>query len=124
MKMGVARPTLVCLTNDEELLDKPLVEKSWAEMEAYLSASPRNALVFKANPVVPAYWSAEKRAKAAKVKTKKVYIVRGASEELNNFYFGLWPTEDPNDAEGGNLSAIQAIFEASRLSAPRPLKLK
>lgn len=88
--------TLVCLTNDEVLADQPLVKKSLPEMEAYLNASPRNALVIGG--------------------AKKVYVLRGASEQPNNFYYGLWPAEDPNDAEGGDLTASQAIAEALKWS--------
>ncbi len=40
------------------------------------------------------------------------YILRGASEELNNYYYGPVPAEDPNDASGGDLTAEEALKEA------------
>lgn len=38
-----------------------------------------------------------------------IYILRGAGEDLSNFYYGEMPAENPNDADGGDLTAEEAI---------------
>jgi len=40
------------------------------------------------------------------------FILRGASEALENFYWGDLPSEDPNDAEGGDLTAEEVVKSA------------
>ncbi len=39
-------------------------------------------------------------------------IVRGGSGADNNFFYGLMPLEDPNDMEGGELTAAEAVSAA------------
>lgn len=91
----------VALTDDSNLdgaADRAV--RPWREVEAYLNSDPRHAVVlhsgyddyFELTPFDP-----------------PIYVLRGAGEDLNNFYWGDMPAEDPNDAEGGDLTAEQAL---------------
>jgi hypothetical protein len=57
--------------------------------------------------------------------TKDWYILRGAGGGLDNFYYGEMPAENPNDAEGGSLTAglaILKVLEEQRLERRRQSK--
>lgn len=73
------------------------------EVVDYLNANPRNAVVIT---------DIEEESDEC-VATTPQYIIRGASESLDNFYFGSMPAEDPNDSSGGDLTAEQALFHAA-----------
>ena len=42
-----------------------------------------------------------------------LYVLRGASEALDNFYYGHMPAEDQNDADGGDVDALEAVRAAT-----------
>lgn len=63
------------------------------DLIAYLNESPRHAIVITG--------LAEESSQCA------VYVLRGAGEDLNNFYWGSYPVEDP--ADGGDLTAEEAV---------------
>ena len=89
-------------TNDIELGDFPQIPVPVADVVNYLNASPRNAIVI----------TDLDEASGECVAGSPVYVLRGAGEDLNNFYFGPFPAEDPGDANGGDLTAEQALAEA------------
>jgi hypothetical protein len=84
----------VILTNDEHVGDgtgrkgKALVNN----MIRHLKASPRNAIEI----------------------LGEVAVWRGAGGDDSNYYYQSLPLTDPNDAEGGDLTAEQAVVEALR----------
>ena len=81
---------MVCVTNDEEMGEpEKFIKLSVYEVENYLKASPRHAVVINHNNMEIAVW-------------------RGASEELNNFFVQALPLEEP-DADGGDWTAAEAI---------------
>ena len=96
----------VCLTNHDDLNDSPRIQayKSPGEVIAYLNEKEENAVV-----IVDADTSL---ANQAEMPRHFQYIIRGASGELDNFYYGEYPAEDPGDANGGDLTADEAIYEA------------
>lgn len=87
-------------THDKDLEQGEIHTMSAVQAAAYLDADPAHAIVmlgaqdnyFGNVPFEP-----------------NVYVIRGASERTDNYYFGDMPAEDPNDAEGGDLSAVDAI---------------
>ena len=83
----------VTMCTDSELTLEPVIKRRAREVVTYLEADPRHAIVIQG-------------------KARQVYVLRGASEELNNFFYGDMPAEDPNDADGGDLTARQAVTEA------------
>lgn len=87
---------LTCFTNDDEMgplrEDTDFIDRKTAEVVAYLNADPRNAVVLNNQLAQMAVW-------------------RGASEQLNNFYWQDLPLEDP-DSNGGDLTAEEAIEQA------------
>lgn len=85
-------------TDHEILSDGELKTVTVAEAEQYLNDDPAHAVIIHGTD----------RA----VFTPELYVLRGASEDLDNFYWGLMPAEDPNDAEGGDLTAAQALQAA------------
>lgn len=74
--------------------------RPWREVEAYLNENPRHAVVLHAGK--DDYFDLISY-------DPPLYVLRGASEELNNFYYGTMPAEDPNDAEGGTYTAEEAL---------------
>lgn len=94
------------LSRDDADWSKP-GKSAWrtaAEVEVYLNADPRHAvLLFGGKDEIFGTLKYE----------PALYILRGASEGLDNFYWGTLPAEDPNDAEGGDLAADQAIGQAA-----------
>jgi hypothetical protein len=101
-----ARPDqfLIVQTNDSELDGTgPRQLLGTDTVVAYLEANPRHAVVlheFHNDDSVFTY-------------DPPVYILRGASETLNNFYYGDMPAEDPNDANGGDLTAEEALHDTT-----------
>ena len=81
----------VCRTNDSEM-DAPSEFKRLKKsmIVSYLNQNPRNAVVIDKDGV-------------------QIAVFRGASDEPNNFYTQVLPLEDPNDADGGEYTAEQAI---------------
>lgn len=73
------------------------------EVINYLNADPRHAIVLH---------DIEEESGEC-VATTPQYIIRGAGEQLGDFYFGAMPAEDPNDAEGIDLTAEEALFQAT-----------
>lgn len=96
----------VCLTNHDELATMPQSYRSPGDVIAYLNEKPENAVV-----IIDADTSV---ADAAHRPRHFQYIIRGASGELNNFYYGAYDEDsmDPNDANGGDLDAQGAISQA------------
>ncbi len=47
-----------------------------------------------------------------------VYVLRGASEQLDNFFYGEYPAEDPGDASDAE-SASEALQEALDMALTR-----
>lgn len=93
------------LTTDDALDVGPIRELTADQAESYLNSGQRNALVLMSarddtTGILPVF-------------EPNIYVVRGASGKLDNFYYGDMPAEDPNDAEGGDLTAIQAIAYAT-----------
>ena len=86
------------LTTDSELCGD---EKEFKPQELidYLNESPRHAL---------AITGFEEESDECEIKNA-VYVLCGASDQPDNYYYGLLPAEDPNDAEGGDLTAKEAI---------------
>ena len=84
---------LVVRTRDDvgwaDWQDVPAQKMLFDDVVAYLESDPSNA-VFVLGP-------------------RPQYIVRGASGGLNNFYYGDLPAIDPNNAEGGDLMAEEAL---------------
>jgi hypothetical protein len=81
------------LTNDSDMGNpgSNVREYSLLELENYLNANPRNA-------VVVSHRSGQ-----------QVAVFRGAGEDLNNFFIQSLPLEDPGDADGGDWSAKVAL---------------
>lgn len=69
-------------------------DKSRQEVISYLNASPENAVVIPLDEF------------------NYVAVFRGAGGDLNNFYYQESPLSDPNDANGGDLTAEQAFDNA------------
>lgn len=90
------------LTDDQQLSAADPAWHTPEEVVAYLDASARHAVVIVDLDEV----SGECVAQAPQ------YVLRGASEQLDNFYFGAYPAEDPNDADGGQLTAAEALAAA------------
>jgi len=93
----------VCLTTDADLADMPQAFRTPADVVSYLKQSPRNAVVI---------IDADTDISGVVESSGPHYVMRGASGELNNYYWGHYPAEDPNDAEGGHLTAEQAVRQA------------
>lgn len=89
----------VCFTNYRELATEPAREFSqeYPNVDYYLRKNPDHAVTFTYNG-------------------KSSYVMRGASEHadenLDKFYYGLLPAEDPGDAYGGDLDSAEASDEA------------
>lgn len=77
-------------TNDEVLANTPLHDLTLDQAVDYLEENPRHALVIVGS-------------------AGEVYVLRGAGDDLCNFYYGYYPAEDPNDANGGDLTAREAV---------------
>lgn len=81
-----------CFTDDSNMGDPTKFQDTTpADLVTYLNANPRNAVV-------------------VDLDDRQVAIFRGASEDLDNFYYQDLPLEDP-DANGGDLTAQQAVDE-------------
>lgn len=74
------------------------------EVVAYLNADPRHAVVLH---------ESKDDFYGRTVFSPELYVLRGAGEDLQNFYWGEMPAEDPNDAEGGDLTADNALAAAT-----------
>lgn len=83
---------LATKTDDSVLEATPCGNFSKEELVEYLEKSPRHAVVLHGST--------------------PQYILRGAGEWLDNFYWGEYPAEDPNDANGGGLRAKEALADA------------
>lgn len=94
----------VSKTNDTDLATEPVVEATPAEVVAYLNDDPRNAVVLVGSR--DAFFG-------EKTFEPSLYVIRGASEGLDNFYYGHMPAEDPNDADGGDVDALEAVRAAT-----------
>jgi hypothetical protein len=93
----------VVKTNDSTLAVEPAKWLPIMDAADYLNANPRHALVIDgAETDVTGFGTLE----------PAMYVLRGASEKLDNFYFGRIDNESPNDSEGGDLVAIDAICAA------------
>ncbi len=90
---------LCAFTDDSSLSADNPVWRTPDEVVVFLNASPRNAVVI--TDLVEASGEC--------VATTPQYVLRGASERPDNFYFGSVPAEDPNDANGGDLTAKAAL---------------
>lgn len=89
-------------TNDSVLSAENPASYTAEELVVYLNEDPRHALVVTDLAEVSGEC----------VVTGPVYVLRGAGEGLGDFYFGSYPAEDPNDAEGGDLTADAALAQA------------
>ncbi len=87
-------------TNHEILGEEPQQDHSVEEVETFLNADPANAVV------VTGFTEAEEDSVTS---IDPMYVIRGASEALDNFYIGAIPAEDPNDADGGSWTAAEAL---------------
>jgi len=94
----------VSKTNDSDLAAEPVVEATPAEVVAYLNESPRHAVVLVGS---------EDEVFGKVTFEQALYVLRGASEALDNFYYGHMPAEDPNDADGGDVDALEAVRAAT-----------
>lgn len=92
----------VCLTNDEKLESYPQVYRTPGQVVEYLHQDPRHAVV-----IVDADTSVNNGEARG-----PVYVLCGAGETSDNYYYGWHPAEDPNEADGGNLTAEQAVLQA------------
>lgn len=63
----------------------------------YLNADPQNSIVIYAID--------------GRDLQRPLFIIRGASEALDNFYYGEHPPEDPGDVDGGDLTAADVLGE-------------
>ncbi len=73
-----------------------------AEVVAYLNASPRHAVVVS---------NLTEASGECEAQTPQ-YLLRGANDGLQSFWFGPMPAEDPGDASGGDLDAEAALTAA------------
>jgi hypothetical protein len=94
----------VSLTNDQDLATTNLSEQTPAEIERYLNADERNAVVLVGS---------RDRVFGNVTYEPPVYVLRGAGGTLDNFYYGPMPAEDPGDANGGDLDAATALCDAT-----------
>jgi hypothetical protein len=89
----------VTLTDHSALKPGPAERRSRREVVEYLEQDPSHAVVIHVR--------------------RPIYVLRGASERLDNFYYGEWAESmDPNDANGGDLTAREAVNEAVEMATP------
>lgn len=86
-------------TNDYDLSDQNPQTYRLDELIIYLNENPRHAIVITDLDEAPPQHTV----------TTPVYVLRGAGEDLNNFYWGSYPAEDPDDIDGGDLTAEEAV---------------
>ncbi len=94
----------VSKTNDSDLAAEPVVEATPTEVVAYLNESPRHAVVLVGS---------ECKVFGKVTFEPALFVLRGASEKLDNFYYGHMPAEDPNDSDGGDIDALEAVRAAT-----------
>lgn len=94
----------VSKTNDSDLATESVVEATPAEVVSYLNDDPRHAVVLVGST---------DELFGEKTFEPSLYVLRGASEALNNFYYGHMPADDPNDADGGDVDALEAVRAAT-----------
>jgi hypothetical protein len=69
----------------------------------YLEESPANALVIT---------DADAKDVDSTAKRTAQYVLCGASGGSDNYFYGSMPSDDPNDARGGDITARVAVNEA------------
>jgi hypothetical protein len=93
--MAVGEQISMIFTNDEDM-GTPVGNSTpydARQAKGYLDKSPRHAVVLING-------------------TLQIAVFCGASDESNNYFYQELPLEDPNDANGGDLSSDQALYEA------------
>jgi hypothetical protein len=92
---------LASLTNDEQM-GRPARFSHYTKEEllTHLKASPRNAVVLQVISL-----------EGEDMDLQEVAVWCGASDEANNYYTQVLPLDEP-DADGGNLTAEEALADA------------
>ena len=94
----------VVFTNDSELQDGEPQTKTVQEVVDYLQENPRHAVIL--------HGSHDEHF-GDTVYDDRFYVLRGAGEGLDEFWYGVMPCEDPEDDDGGDLTAAQALSHAT-----------
>ncbi len=93
----------VCFTNHSALASYPQTFVTVDSAVKYLEESPANALVIT---------DADAKDVDSTAKRTAQYVLCGASGGFDNYFYGSMPSDDPNDACGGDITARVAVNEA------------